>query len=284
MSIMQEMTFLSIEQIFGEKRLEIIKHYGTRCAITDFAILLDGFVLNNYHILGGYSLKERTGSWMTKSSYNDDYSYIVDHRGYKDYSNNLKRQNGIRPVLLCNFIYDYLNEFKSITDSIIEFEYGEYPQTVVSEKCSRELEIMYNLGILETTNKFYTTDTTRTDVNSSARFMARDHVEYEYNSEKFIRVVTQNSYCNGKLLSDGRIIHPKNVYWIRVEPITWIMDLNDNIILSKNILLSGLQYNSYDNINHNFDDNSIHHFMNTKLIKDIIPSQKKIRKKVKSLY
>ena len=41
---MNNFTFLTYEQIFERNRLDIIEKYGTRCAITDFSILLGGFV------------------------------------------------------------------------------------------------------------------------------------------------------------------------------------------------------------------------------------------------
>ena len=82
-----EITLLDKDYIFGNSQIDIIKKYGSKASISDFSILLDGFVLNNYHIFNGYSLKDRTGMWFTKSSYNENFVYIVDHRGYKDIKN-----------------------------------------------------------------------------------------------------------------------------------------------------------------------------------------------------
>ena len=36
---MLDFTFLTEEQCFGDKQLDILKKYGTKCAITDFSIL-----------------------------------------------------------------------------------------------------------------------------------------------------------------------------------------------------------------------------------------------------
>ena len=46
---MEEMTFLEEEQIFGNDQLDIIKKYGTKCVIKDFAILLGGYSSDNYY-------------------------------------------------------------------------------------------------------------------------------------------------------------------------------------------------------------------------------------------
>ena len=39
---MNNFTFLTDEQIYGNNKLDIISRYGTKCAITDFSILLRG--------------------------------------------------------------------------------------------------------------------------------------------------------------------------------------------------------------------------------------------------
>ena len=46
---MLDFTFLTEEQCFGDKQLDILKKYGTRCAITDFSILLGGYVVGDYY-------------------------------------------------------------------------------------------------------------------------------------------------------------------------------------------------------------------------------------------
>ena len=45
---MNNFTFLTDEQIFGNNQLDIISRYGTKCAITDFSILLGGYVSSDY--------------------------------------------------------------------------------------------------------------------------------------------------------------------------------------------------------------------------------------------
>ena len=52
---MEEMTLLSEKQIFGDQQLDILRKYGTKCAITDFAILLGGYVSSYYYTNEGIS-------------------------------------------------------------------------------------------------------------------------------------------------------------------------------------------------------------------------------------
>ena len=276
---MNKLTFLTKGQVFGANKIDIIKQYGSKCSISDFAILLDGFVLNSYHVFGGYGLEDRTGMWFTKSSYNSNSVFIVDHRGCKNITDNLRRQCGARPVLLWDSFNSHLKD--KLKQNIFEIEHGEYPQCIVSESFSRKLELLYDLNELNCTGKIYTLDSAR-KINSNALFMARDFVEYEYEGKKYIRFVTDNSYCNGNLLSDGRKIYPNYVYWIKVEAIKWIIDLDMNIGLSKNILFSGIQYNNYNKSNSNFEESDIYIFMNEIFINDIIPSKNKSKKLIKN--
>ena len=74
---MLDLTFLTKEQIFGDNKLEILKKYGTRCVITDFSILLGGYVSSDYYTSEGNTRKDRTGWWWTKSSDGDDAHAVL---------------------------------------------------------------------------------------------------------------------------------------------------------------------------------------------------------------
>ncbi len=79
---MNDFTFLTVEQCFGSNKLDILKKRGTEAAITDFSILLGGYVSRSYHINNDSSLEGRTGVYWTKSAsgYQNGYVYeISDH-------------------------------------------------------------------------------------------------------------------------------------------------------------------------------------------------------------
>ena len=77
---MSDFTFPTYEQIFGSNKLEIINKRGTKAAITDFSILLGGYV-SGYHIDGSSSLKDRTGYYWTKTDDGDNDARAVKSRG-----------------------------------------------------------------------------------------------------------------------------------------------------------------------------------------------------------
>lgn len=68
---MNDFTFLTEEQVFGDNPLDIILKYGTKCATTDFSILLGGYV-SHYYTNEGNTRKDRTGWWWMKTPYNNN--------------------------------------------------------------------------------------------------------------------------------------------------------------------------------------------------------------------
>ena len=265
---MSNFTFLTEDQVTGQNKLDIIKEYGTKCAMTDFSILLGGYVSSEYYTSEGNTIKDRTGWWWTKSSDGDNDARVVYRNGNSYWDIVIKRDGGVRPALPYSSIQSISSNGERGASGIKETLYGEYPQTIVDENYSRELERAYNNGSLRTTGKNYTTDSVRyQDIYTS--FMARAHTEYEYNGSKYIRFVG-DSNCDGEVLSDGRTIQSGNTYWVRVEPITWLVDEKANIALCKKIMFSGVQFNNRRDYKGDFEKTDISRFMNTIFAKEII--------------
>ena len=272
---MNNFTFLTDEQIFGNNKLDIIKHYGTKCTITDFSILLGGSVSLDYYTRGGNTKKDRTGWWWTKTPY-ANAACFVDQDG-NSYQNNVDmRSGGARPALPYSSIQRFSSNEVRVAHKINEIKYGEYPQTIVDEDYSLELEIAfanmpYSNNEMKATGRIYTTDSVSyQDFDTS--FKARAHTEYEYKGSKYIRFVG-DSNCDGEFLSDGRKIQSERVYWVNVEPITWIVDEKADIALCKKIIFSGVQFDDVRNYKGDFKKTNIYRFMNTYLAKEIIPDR-----------
>ena len=242
---MNEITLFKKKQIFGENKNDIIKQYGTTGTITDFYLLLNGLTFNNYRF-NGYLLDKRTGLWLTNSSYDNNSIYIVDQRGCKAIQSNLGRNSGIRPVLLWDLL------------AVYDFEFIK-------------LEMLYNSNEIDITGKTYTVDYAHSR-NSSSIFMPKQLIEYSYQGHKYIRFQTDNIDYNGTILSTGRMIKPNSTYWVKVEPIEWIVDFSKGLMLSKKILLAGIQFNNYDKTNTIFEESDMYNYLNTVFKKDIIPS------------
>lgn len=274
---MLDLTFLSEKQIFdnkkifGNKQLNIFKKIGVKSAITDFAILSGGDVSYINFTSEGNSMKERTGYYFTETSFTinphnifiEPDFIIVTTDGKKNYSDFFGV--GLRPAFSYSSISNLnLNE-KIGKFGIKEIEYGEYPQWVDDDTHSFRLELQYSDGIIDPTGKTYTTNTKKFD-----EFKPQKHIEYGYNSGKYIRFVGDLN-SEGEVLSNGKKVVSGEPYWIKVEPITWLVDEKTNIAISKNILLSGLK-TKYDILHREEEDfkyTNIKKFMDTYLSKEI---------------
>ena len=73
---MSNFTFLTEEQCFGNDKLDILEKRGTQAAITDFSVLLGGWV-SDYHVDNDSSLEGRTGWYWTKSDDGDNDARVV---------------------------------------------------------------------------------------------------------------------------------------------------------------------------------------------------------------
>ena len=80
---MSNLTLLTQEQCFESDKLDILEKRGTKAAITDFSILLGGYV-SDYHIDSDDSLEGRTGYYWTKSDDGDNDARVVDGDGNSD--------------------------------------------------------------------------------------------------------------------------------------------------------------------------------------------------------
>ena len=56
---MSDFTFLTKEQVFGDKQLDILKKYSTKAAIADFSILLGSYVSSNVYTNEENTLKNK---------------------------------------------------------------------------------------------------------------------------------------------------------------------------------------------------------------------------------
>ena len=88
---MSNFTFLTEEQCFGNDKLDILEKRGTKAAITDFSVLLGGWV-SDYHVDNDSSLEGRTGWYWTKSDDGDNDARVVYDDGNRYYYNVIRTQ------------------------------------------------------------------------------------------------------------------------------------------------------------------------------------------------
>jgi len=253
--MLNDVTFLRKDQIVGQNRLNIFKKYGTRAAITDFAILLGGSVSKYDFTNEGRSLKTRTGSWWTQTPTSDKNTYIIFYDGKPNPIDTCIRFIGARPALSYSDIKEDCQNIKQVEEEILEVEYGEYPSWLAPDNIALELEKEFQNNTLIETGKKYTTDSIDWQDIHDFGFVSRKHIEYQYNGKKYIRLIGDyngidssfNNERKGKKLSNGKNVKLKEPYWICVEPIQYLVDEKEDIALTKNIVFSGVQFNIENN-------------------------------------
>lgn len=263
---MKEFILLGNDDIEGERQLEIFKVCGTKAEISDYAILLGGGVYVPKNNSNTDIIKNRVGFWWTRDGnykYNFQYlseneivtsencmmypyyneTYYVDWNGQLNVSSPKNKTIGIRPVYSDDFeklIKSQRSNFVKIGENVFEYELWEWPQTIVNKADSNILEHLYTCHQLNDTGIFYTYNNSDNKENIF-RIKPSVNLEYEFNNSKFVRVIALNKYKN-QVLSNGEIVQPGKAYWVKVDPIIWLIDSKEMIALSKKIIMAGIPF------------------------------------------
>ena len=273
---MSDFTFLTEEQIFGFNQIDVIKKRGTKAAISDFSVLLGGWV-SDYHVDSDSSLKGRTGYYWTKSDDGDNDACVVDDDGNRYWGYVNKRYGVARPALPFSSISSIPTNGESgkrAKDGVLEVEYGYYPQRAVSRDMQERLERAYRSSSISKTGNSYTTDSVAYDDCDTA-FQPQTHQEYEYNGKRYVRVEA-NSYYDGDnfTLSNGEQYRDGDNVWVEVEPVKWLVDERERMMITENLIFAGVQFNKERNYKtRNFDRTDIKTFMDRYLARDLVQSR-----------
>ena len=155
-------------------------------------------------------------------------------------------------------------------NGILEIEYGEYPQFAVKKSIATGLEQEYTNRRLRTTGKTYTTDSVAYN-SYDTKYQAQQHIEYEYKNKKYVRVKANTCFDKKKVtLSNEEEYKNGDYVWIEVAPIKWLVDEKEKMLIAKNALFAGVQFNNSNRYNGDFKNTDIKKFMDTHFAKDIV--------------
>ena len=279
LEIMNNFTFLTQEQCFKNDKLDIFEKRGTKAAITDFSVLLGGWVWE--HAENDSSLEGRTGCYWTKSDDGDTNARVVEDNGSSCRRNVQKRYIGARPALPFSSIGSIPTNGESVKrarDGILEVEYGYYPQKAVSKDMQERLERAYRSESISKTRNIYTTDSVDHNKDDTS-FQPQTHQEYEYNGKRYVRVKA-NSYYDGydfTLSNDEQYRDGDNV-WVEVQPVKWLVDEKSRMMITEKIIFAGVQFNKERNYHtRDFDRTDIKTFMDRYLSRDLVQSRSMLK-------
>ena len=264
----QKLTLLSVEQIWGNSQLEVLKKYGTKIAATDLCILTRGCVRDEDYVDEDKSLTGRTCVAWTKTVNKYVKEIFIDGLcSCCGYINDISCV--IRPVLQNSTIS--LPSTVSDPNIIMEIEYGEYPQNAPSATMQKELEKEYKKG-MNKTGRSYTFSSSPCD-DFDTLFKPITYDEYEYHGKKYIRVRAIAEYPDYEsILSNGLACKDGDYFWVQVSPVKWLIDDKTGLLISKKGLVAGIGFGDvkyYDGMSYDFDKSELKKYLDTHMMHDL---------------
>lgn len=278
---MSNLTFLTQEQCFESEKLDILKKRGTKAAITDFSILLGGWIDSDtyyLHIDGDDSLEGRTGYYWTKSEdVSNALAVNADGSRFGEYVR--LRNGGARPALPFSSISSIPTNGvsgapKRARDGVLEVEYGYYPQKAVSRDMQEKLERAFERRSLSRTGKKYTTDSRKYYENDEV-FSPKQHEEFQLDGKRYVRVEANSCFQDDEFkLSNGESYRDGDTVWVEVAPVKWLVDESAKMMLTDKLIFAGVQFkHTSDYHTEDFDRTDIKTFMDRYLSKELEQSR-----------
>ncbi len=209
---------------------------------------------------------------QTKDSIEGNFSYVYINFSISEV---YARYIGICPILVpSSKLYEkLLLEATTSNLGIPQVVFGEYPKFLVSTSKSNTLTQALMENKLKTTGKIYTFDEIKhTDIITP--FKPVTYEEYEYQDEKFI-----NLKCPYKIDYETservRRIQENEYVWVRVAPLLWLVNEEEKKLMSRDIILAGIQFNSGLKYDGNFAKSNIKWYLDTYMSKEILPKNYK---------
>ena len=132
-------------------------------------------------------------------------------------------------------------------------EFDEFPQYVANESTQKKLEQLYDGNMLNKTGKTY----------------SGLGIEYELAGHKYVRSKNKHIYSE-VLLSDGNEYSCNETVWLEVSPIKWLVDEENNMLISKYIL-STKPVDSGSSFKGPFESSELYKYLNSEFIREITP-------------
>ncbi len=241
---------LRLDQIKGDNCLSILKKMGYSADYTDFALLLGG----------------KNGKWwtMTPGSYGP---IAIGRNNYSRCEPSWESQVGVRPVVKYSAITQFCKNKRQNASGVTEVEFGEYPSTIVDDNDNDSLIALYYTNKIPLTGKGYRI---ANPIVGYGQTNVKTYPEFDYKGEKIIEI-TSSTIETDDLLTNGNNVRPGYPYFLKVEPIVWLVDEEADLAIAKNIVFSGVSFNAMSGYYslEEFDESFMKRFLNDFFAEDI---------------
>lgn len=272
-------TILRLDQVIGDKKLEVFKNYGVDAEVTGYAVRrgtesfkLKGkyFAANGVEPEGSLLDKNVCEYWTsTKADGTLGAAYSVGRLdAHKEAS--WDSENGIRLVVPLSDIQDDIVDSYTISGKdgdINVVTYGEYPQTVITGDEKERITELYENGTMKPTGKTYGAEGFRVERyydGNDFKYEETEYQEYELDGEKYVlaeRAVFDNGDSSRK-------------FWAKVEPIEWLVDEKSGLAVSKKVIVGGIPLKRNGLYTGNINKTRVQNFIDNDLAYDIQPTKK----------
>ena len=248
---MNDFTIPTAEEIDGKNHLDIIDVAQAKSELTDYSIILGGYLDSD---------KDHYGYYWTKTLCTDKHlACVADTNGRVNIELGCQRINGTRVVynVPTSIEKELKRKFKTGSKTIFKVQYGFYPQTAVSLNFGRILDKAYDIGKMKRTGNYYTFDSRKPDDGENV-FLRGTNEEYIFQTgERYVRTHV-NANCR---LASGQKCETGEYVWVCVEPVIWFLDTEKHIMLSEKLLFSGIQFADNPNFDA-FEETRLYMYLN----------------------
>ena len=154
---------------------------------------------------------------------------------------------------------------------------GAYPQSLADVEVSAKLTRALKRNQLTETGKTYTVNALPMPLYT--KDMEKQEYsslkEYEFEGEKYVQVIASLPQTEDEtkdkihLKASNRTIKNKKPYWIKVEPLTWLIDEKKGILISQKAILSGIRFDEQEEYKGNFSQTEMQMFCKKRLSNEI---------------
>lgn len=266
---MLKLDLLEINDVINNEKIQLFNR-STKAKISDYALLTGIDIPDMY----SRTLDTRylEGKYWIKTSICDKEGSVINNNGRISWDFNHKNNIGLRLKMSYQDAKDYIENEEVIDDRFSKVRLGKLPRRCLSFEEVYRLEKLLSSFNLQLTGNSYTVN----DLPIIEKgFKERKQIEYTDTLKKYVKIEA-NTKNKGIILPNGLELIDGNYYWVEVEPITWIVDKEKDLMVTEEIILSGIPYDFEFSYSNSYKDTFINHFLNNILNKEIF---RDIRKK-----